>query len=82
MKKTRLCRHYMKGFCERGSGCGFAHGSNDLTNSPTCTIKKGKDGLYSMSIFDQSKDISRDYILVNKKEYVDSKARNHQTLAQ
>lgn len=27
--KSRICRHYIKGYCTRGSACNFAHGWED-----------------------------------------------------
>lgn len=28
--KTQVCRHFMKGYCELGDSCGFAHGEHEL----------------------------------------------------
>ena len=28
--KTRLCKHFEKGYCRRGNTCNFAHGSKEL----------------------------------------------------
>lgn len=32
--KTRLCNFYMEGACQKGSRCSFAHGHDDLRDSP------------------------------------------------
>jgi hypothetical protein len=69
--KTRICRHYLKGWCERGSSCGFAHGTTDLYNSPTISVKKGKQPIGSICPFVSKTHISQDYVVVQKKETKD-----------
>jgi len=32
-KKTKLCTHFVQGFCPRGDGCSFAHGEEELGTS-------------------------------------------------
>ena len=36
--KTRICRHFEKGFCRDGSQCPFAHGESEIRNPgiPRC----------------------------------------------
>lgn len=38
--KTRLCRFYELGKCERGSSCGFAHGHHELLVTPNLAKTK------------------------------------------
>jgi hypothetical protein len=72
MKKTRICRHYyLKGWCERGNKCGFAHGPSDLQNSPRVCIKKGKQGIGSVSPYVAKTHISQDYVVVHQNETKD-----------
>lgn len=33
-RKTRMCRFFQAGACERGDACGFAHGSEDVKSLP------------------------------------------------
>lgn len=40
-QKIRLCRHYERGYCKRGSSCNFAHGLNDLNLKTTAQIVYG-----------------------------------------
>tara|TARA_Y100001970_G_scaffold271246_1_gene366215 strand:+ start:1199 stop:1747 length:549 start_codon:yes stop_codon:yes gene_type:complete len=37
-QKIRLCRHFEKGFCRRGSTCHFAHGLDDLQLPPASVV--------------------------------------------
>lgn len=69
--KTRICRHYLKGWCERGNECGFAHGTGDLHNSPTISVKKGKQPIGSLRPFVAKTHISQHYVVVQQKETKD-----------
>lgn len=60
--KTALCRHWLNGYCERGSTCLFAHGKRDLIvrkkiDPQVCVkIEKGVD--------DHPQMIEDDFILL------------------
>ena len=68
IKKTRLCRHFLKGFCERGNSCGFAHGVDQLHNSPVVIAKKGLQKIGEISSIDDEYNVSENYIFVKNKE--------------
>lgn len=40
LQKTKLCRFHMKGLCQHGSSCRFAHGSSELVQTPNLSKTK------------------------------------------
>ena len=68
IKKTRLCRHFLKGYCERGNLCGFAHGVDQLYNSPVVIAKKGLQKIGEISSIDDEYNVSENYIFVKNKD--------------
>jgi hypothetical protein len=72
--RTRICRHYLKGYCNRGEKCNFAHGyvqvkKRKKQNSPTTVntsvyeMKWGEESQY-----DSLKDLIDDYDIVRREE--------------
>jgi len=46
--KTRLCTHFMKGNCTRGSACTFAHGENELPQIDAETVSVGASAMQQL----------------------------------
>lgn len=53
--KTRVCKHYKKGFCRYGKTCKFAHGTRELRNAAE-NLK---------AVHDDNDD--KEYVIVEKK---------------
>ena len=71
--KTQLCRHFLRGFCQRGSECDFAHGSHELRilNMPpqfSCITVKGNEP-YASSPPELNSDL-RQKLEILTEEYV------------
>lgn len=73
--RTKICRHWLKGYCNRGEKCNFAHGyiqvkKKTKENSPT-TVKETN---YEMkwgaqeSQYDSLKELIDDYDIVRHEE--------------
>ena len=73
--RTKICRHWLKGYCNRGEKCNFAHGyvqvkKRTKQNSPTTV----KTTVYEMkwgeqeSNFDSLKELIDDYDIVRHDE--------------
>ena len=72
--RTKICRHWLKGYCNRGEKCNFAHGYVQVKrrtkqNSPTTV----NTSVYEMkwgeeSSYDSLKDLIDDYDIVRHEE--------------
>lgn len=50
--RTRMCKHYLAGFCKLGDACNFAHGKKFLRR-PTCKkASKSSEGPQEKSTVD------------------------------
>ena len=66
----------MKGYCERGNLCGFAHGVDQLHNSPVVIAKKGLQKIGEISSIDDEYNVSENYIFVKNKRMDPGKTSN------
>eukprot|EP00439_Symbiodinium_sp_Y106_P059630 s462_g8.t1 len=44
-RKTQLCAYFEAGFCKKGAGCNFAHGSSELAGPPLAWREPAKGGV-------------------------------------
>lgn len=75
--KSKLCRHWLKGHCNRGDTCNFAHGCEQLVarkSSPkTITvnvyheIEKGQN----KNEYNSMNELIDDYDIITKKDFTD-----------
>jgi hypothetical protein len=74
--KTKICRHWLKGHCNRGLACNFAHGFNQVVqrkSSPkTITvniyheIEKGEN----KKEYNSMNELIDDYDIITKRDFV------------
>ena len=70
--KTRICRHFLKGFCNRGDKCNFAHGYHQvkrnvkkpLPNMPGKTLHTVESG--STVEYNTMYSLIDDYVILSK----------------
>lgn len=75
--KSKLCRHWLKGHCNRGNNCNFAHGCDQIVtrkSSPkTITvnvyheIEKGQN----KNEYNSMNELIDDYDIITKKDFTD-----------
>ena len=72
--RTRICRHYLAGRCDRGDACNFAHGESQLrkTSSPSvCVVKRGSptSPKRASETVERYEGLSQEYVLVEEEDW-------------
>lgn len=70
--KTRICRHFLKGFCNRGEKCNFAHGYHQVKRNikkpipiiPGNTLHAVESG--SLVEYNTMYSLIDDYVILSK----------------
>ena len=73
--RTRICRHYVAGRCNRGDACNFAHGESQLRTiapSPSiCVVKRGSptSPKRASETVERYEALSQEYVLVEEEDW-------------